>query len=207
MKYSYIYIILLVAALLVTGCEKVHTGDLIFVAADDTDFEKAISASTSRESDFTHVGIIEEENGHYYVIDASPRRGVSRNDLQTFMEENPGSYTLLRPSDPGLDLCECVRNARKYIGRPYDYAFLESDEAIYCSELVHLSYIYRYGEYYFENTPMNFRSRDGTMPEFWTDHYRKLGIDIPEGVPGSSPNGLAKSDKLKEVRVNITSLK
>ena len=30
----------------------------------------------------------------------------------------------------------------------------------------------------------------------WADHYKKLGIPIPEGEPGCNPNGMAASEKM-----------
>jgi len=30
----------------------------------------------------------------------------------------------------------------------------------------------------------------------WIEHYDKLGIEIPEGLPGCNPNGMAASENL-----------
>ena len=46
---------------------------------------------------------------------------------------------------------------------------------------------------------MNFRAADGTMPAFWTELFEKLGEPIPEGVPGTNPNDMAREGVLTEV--------
>jgi hypothetical protein len=33
----------------------------------------------------------------------------------------------------------------------------------------------------------------------WVDYYQKMEIEIPEGLPGCNPNGLAASEKLERV--------
>ena len=46
---------------------------------------------------------------------------------------------------------------------------------------------------------MNFRNADGTMPQFWTDLFSRLGEPIPEGEPGTNPNDMARSTLLQTV--------
>ena len=46
---------------------------------------------------------------------------------------------------------------------------------------------------------MNFRAADGHMPAFWTELFDRLGEPIPEGIPGTNPNDLAKEPVLQEV--------
>ena len=44
----------------------------------------------------------------------------------------------------------------------------------------------------------------------WVDHYKKLGIPVPEGEPGCNPNGMAASDKIEmtgEVVIDNKALK
>jgi alpha-L-fucosidase len=38
---------------------------------------------------------------------------------------------------------------------------------------------------------------DGNLPDYWVDHFRKLGIPVPEGVEGTNPADLARSPLLK----------
>lgn len=39
---------------------------------------------------------------------------------------------------------------------------------------------------------MNFLDENGVMPEFWTRLFEKLGVAVPQGVPGTNPNDMAR---------------
>ena len=38
---------------------------------------------------------------------------------------------------------------------------------------------------------------DGTLPQFWTELFAKAGEEIPEGVPGTNPNDMARESILE----------
>jgi Uncharacterized distant relative of cell wall-associated hydrolases len=92
-----------------------------------------------------------------------------------------------------------IRRARSRLGQPYDYSFLPDNGKLYCSELVWECYRTEDGKPVFAARPMNFRSEDGTMPQFWVELYARLGEPIPEGVPGTNPNDMAKEEVLTEI--------
>ena len=92
----------------------------------------------------------------------------------------------------GANRRRSVENARQYIGLPYDSLYLPGAEAVYCSELVLLSYIDRQGQQLFLPVPMTFRDSTGQIPMFWQQLYRRHQIPVPEGEPGSNPGELAK---------------
>ena len=48
---------------------------------------------------------------------------------------------------------------------------------------------------------MNFRDKDGNMPEFWTNLFKEHNEEIPEGVLGTNPNDLSKSMKLVKLEI------
>lgn len=52
----------------------------------------------------------------------------------------------------------------------------------------------------FAASPMNFRDSAGNMPEFWEKLFAKFSEPVPEGVPGTNPNDMAKSPVLTFVR-------
>ena len=43
------------------------------------------------------------------------------------------------------------------------------------------------------------RDKDGNMPEFWTELFKGLEMDVPEGEPGTNPNDMSKDAALKPV--------
>lgn len=94
----YLYILLLSA--LVIGCEgrggQIRTGYLVFVGvpagrdADEMSMDAAISAATGTDNplSITHVAIIELTKDGIWIIDATPKRGVARRPLETFIDDN-----------------------------------------------------------------------------------------------------------------------
>ena len=45
----------------------------------------------------------------------------------------------------------------------------------------------------------NSRAADGTLPQFWADLFDQLGEQVPEGLPGTNPNDMAREELLEEV--------
>ena len=38
-----------------------------------------------------------------------------------------------------------------------------------------------------------------TLPQFWADLFDQLGEQVPEGLPGTNPNDMAREELLEEV--------
>lgn len=183
-----------------TACgEKLHNGDLVFVCADTTGMDAAISDATADDNavNYSHVGIIEESDGLLYVIDASPKRGVDRWMLRQFCFENGTCHFYrLKGYNNGN---EWVVKAKSCIGLPYDFYFLPDNGKYYCSELVADVCVDADGKPIFETKPMNFRADDGTMPDYWVNLFDSLGVEVPQGVPGTNPNDLVKSGRVERL--------
>lgn len=182
-----------------------QNGDLLFQTEGRSAFSEAISTATARDSlGFVHVAILHiDEEGTPNVIEASPRAGVREITLEQFLEESP-----LIDGNPGVVVKrltvpfpagEAIERAREHIGEPYDWYFLPDNGMMYCSELIYHCYLTEDGTPIFSTVPMNFRSADGEMPAFWTELYEKLGMDVPEGLPGTNPNQISDSPLLEEV--------
>jgi hypothetical protein len=93
-----------------------------------------------------------------------------------------------------------IQRARKLIGAPYDQFFLPDNGSYYCSELVWECFRDSAGKPLFELAPMTFKEPNSNEPmAVWKDYYAKLGVPVPEGVPGCNPGGLSRSDKLSIV--------
>ena len=95
------------------------------------------------------------------------------------------------------DVEASVAKAKSYIGRPYDFYFEPNDSAIYCSELVQISYQDKKGHLLFEPIPMSFHDNSGEITKYWKEYYRKAGKKVPEGTPGSNPGNLSRNPKVK----------
>ena len=71
---------------------------------------------------------------------------------------------------------------------------------MYCSELVWECYLTGSKiEHLFTARPMNFRTADGRLPQFWIDHFAAMDQPIPEGVPGTNPQDMSREKFLKIV--------
>lgn len=192
-------LILLLLSAIVTSCSQnntttLRTGDLLFFEADSTAHSSAIEQATHRDStaNYIHVAIIEICNDTSYLIEAV-NRGVVRTAWDRGSETRPilikriKSETLAR---------QAVERAKSYIGQSYDWYYTHDNGAMYCSELVYESYLNEDGSHIFNAIPMNFRASDGSMPEFWTELFARLGSPIPEGMPGTNPNSIARTENV-----------
>ena len=72
-------------------------------------------------------------------------------------------------------------------------------EAVYCSELVHASFLQDDGTPIFSAKPMTFKDPEGETDPYWTEYYARLGVPIPEGEPGTNPNDLSRDPVLQEI--------
>lgn len=189
---------------------QIQTGDLLFVAlpldysldeADSMDAAIAASTGDSGEVNFIHVAILEVEGDSTWVIDATIKHGVDRYPLDTFLCD----FTLLDGSKPRIDIMRLkdnseaarfVEQAKRFCGRKYDFVFDTTETDLYCSELVRDSYVTAAGDTLFAQYPMNWKSADGTYPEYWVQIFDFLGCPIPQGLPGTNPNAMIKDPKL-----------
>ena len=179
-----------------------RTGDLLFQTEGVSDFSQAISTATAKDTvSFVHVAIVNVgDDGNIEIIEASPQYGVRICSIVEFLkitraQKDVPSYTVMR-LEGDYPVAQAVERARTFIGQPYDWYYLPDNGKMYCSELVYEAFLNGEGEHIFNAAPMNFRAADGSMPQFWTDLYNELGIDVPEGVPGTNPNDLSKDSRL-----------
>ena len=197
--------------------EQLRSGDLVFVGipldysiAEDS-MSQAISESTGKgELNLIHVAIADVDKDGTYIIDATLKRGVDRHPLDSFLTD----FTLKDGSLPvfvvkrlkkGITAPECIKNAISFCGEPYDTVFREGNGAHYCSELVRDSYLTPDGQYIFEQTPMNWKDSNGEIPVYWTQLFGMMGMEVPQGEPGTNPQEMAMSPALESVNVTLTS--
>lgn len=207
MKRFIIYIGILVAAI---SCRPQHrnlqSGDLLFQVGKGSEMEQAITTATEQHNtlNFTHVGIAILKGGADSVLEATSEGGVRMTAMEEFLQraaqDKKGRplVVAMRLRDTA-GLAASVRRARACLGLPYDYAFGPDNGKYYCSELIWENYRTPDSVRRFTARPMNFRAPDGTMPHFWVELFEQLGEPIPEGIPGTNPNGMAQDPQLQEV--------
>lgn len=178
--------------------ERLQTGDLLFVGTSEEagSMDEAIVAATGN---LTHVAIIQVDKAEPWVIDATPKKGVSRYPLDSLIQANPGATFLVKRLQDTTGVFSFVENALRFVGQPYDLTFLPGNDAFYCSELVREAYRRPDGSYLFEAAPMNFLSADGSLPPYWEDLFERLDMPVPQNVLGTNPQDMSLSPLLRDV--------
>ena len=208
-KRLFITSFLIVAITLKNMAQGLENGDLLFnYSKPKDDFGGAIIKATNKKDDLgiSHVAIVMKNDTNIQVIEAIGKYGVWICPLDTFINKaehsSDGKPLILvgRLKDRSI-ADECVQRAQRYKGRPYDWLFSDTDEAIYCSELIHLSYLDKNGNFLFKQQPMSFHDEDGIILPYWIEYYKKRGLEVPEGAPGTNPADISKSNKIKLIKM------
>ncbi len=182
---------------------QLQSGDLLFREASSENISEAIDqvTQTSGETHFSHVGMVEETDGGTMVLHASPEGGTCMIPLKEFLHPKGDSVKVIayRLKDEWQKtIPEAIRKAHQMLGKPYNFSYILSDTAHYCSEFIYLAFA---ADSVFKLEPMTFKDpKTGSFPQAWIEYYQKMGLEIPEGKPGCNPNGLAASDKLERLR-------
>lgn len=168
-------------------------GDLLFVVSPTPN---AITEVTQKQHTppIDHVAIYFCQEGHPMVIEAN-YQGVVERPLGSFLQDSP--HVLVGRVRGSLDRATTLRLARSYLGQPYDYVFLPGNGAVYCSELVQLSYVDKRGRPIFGTIPMSFHDASGAITPYWADFYSRRALDVPEGQPGTNPNELSRHPRVR----------
>lgn len=214
MKHSFIYIIAFALALISCKSEKnpsynLQDGDLLFsVGVGDSELLTAIQNSTSEDQEipFSHVGIVSVESEGTFVIEAIPEKGVTKTSLDDFFEETAEKDRKLLIAvgrlKPEYQYCipNALETAKASIGKGYDYAYNESNNSFYCSELVRFTYNDSIGVPLFPPLAMSFKNiQTREIEPYWVEHFEKLNIPVPEGEPGTNPVDMLHSEVLEIV--------
>jgi len=197
--------IFLVGVCLCCSCKQnFNSGDLIFVASENSDFEKSIAAVTKKKYDtitFSHVGILNVTDTGVFVVEAVPEKGVQYSKFEDFKKENKGNKLFIGKLKKKYKKYGAAAVCRvcSHLGKAYDYAFVLNDDRYYCSELVYDAYAcVSNNPDFFETPNMTFKKEGSneTLP-FWIEYFNKLQLPIPEEKPGINPTALSHSKKLK----------
>jgi len=186
-------------------------GDILFQNLKCGELCEAISEVTHgiNGRDFSHCALVVEINDTLKVIEAIGEK-VQINSLEDFFSRDEdvaskkGSIVgRLKPEYDSL-IGKVVLNAKNLLGQPYDDAFLLDNEKWYCSELIYEAFkIASNGNEFFPLEPMTFKSpKTQTFFPAWVDYYKSLGLEIPEGKPGTNPGLISRSEKLEIFEYN-----
>ena len=200
---SWCVIFLLQACDTTHSYEELKEGDLLFIVGKSKSEQTgAIKRSTSQKDEvpYSHVGIVKFDKKDVYVIEATPSDGIIQTLLYEFIqkaEKRKGRPLIavgrVKPEFQYI-VPLAVEKAGDQLGRSYDYAYEEGNDAYYCSELVRFSYIDSLRNPIFPAVAMTFKNKEtGETEAYWERHFAGLQLEIPEGKPGTNPVDMSKS--------------
>jgi len=173
---------------------QLQEGDLLFcVSAQGNNITQVTQGVDDLAID--HVGIVHLRRDSVFVLEAI-HQGVVLTPIDSFLVRRDSLVIATRLADT-TGVASSVQRALQYLGRPYDFLFMPSNDAFYCSELVQKNYLDAEGQLVFKPIPMSFHDKTGKVTRFWKDYYARKGLQVPEGCPGSNPGDLSRSPKLR----------
>ncbi len=152
--------------------ETLKTGDLVFHTSRSQQ-SAAIQAAT--DSPLSHVGLVEVTPAGVFVVEAV--QPVKRVPFAKWRARGVnGRILVLRPEQLPEDKREAaVREAKRHLGKPYDWHFGWDDRAMYCSELARKAYSAAAGVDY------------GKLERLGSLNVRKLGPALQQRYGGKVP--------------------
>ncbi|MBA5793857.1 hypothetical protein H1R17_06890 [Flavobacterium sp. xlx-214] len=178
------------------------SGDLLFINIDCGEMCDAINAVTQgyKGNDFNHMGlVVATAKNEYYVYEAIGKE-VVKTPLDTFLSytQKPVYVGSLKKkyryfSEKAIQFCE------EQLGVPYDSDFLYDNGKYYCSELIYDAFKFaNNNQPFFKLFPMTYKEPNAnTFFPVWVTHFKKQGIEIPEGKLGCNPGGMSLDKKIK----------
>lgn len=182
---------------------NIENGDLLFVGNSQGNLSKAIDevTQTDKSTNFSHIAMVEKSGKNIWVLHAAPEKGSERIRLKKFLktQKKDGSqidiYRIKKEFHPDFD--RAIQKAKSMLDKPYNFSYILSDTAYYCSDFVYRSFE---NDSIFEMNPMTFKNPGETdFNPTWVEFYKKQNLEIPEGKPGCNPNGMAASEKLERI--------
>lgn len=181
------------------NCSLLHEGDLLFFAHTKGNAITDVTQGFDRYA-ISHVAILHQTRQGFFLLEAT-HRGVVLTPMDSLAKscrESRGDLHIFvgRLNDT-TNVSRSVARALNYLGRPYDFYFESGDSALYCSELVQISYEDIQGKLIFSPIPMSFHDAQGHITPYWKAYYGKIGKEVPEGAPGSNPGELSRRKELR----------
>ncbi len=168
-------------------------GDLLFCAKEASNPITEVTQGVSGMK-IDHVAIVHKQVNKTYALEAI-HKGVTLTPMDSFMARRE-MVVAARLCDT-LGVAQSVERALSFLGRPYDFNFMPSDSAFYCSELVQKNYRYSDGQLVFKPIAMSFHDKTGKITDYWKEYYGRQGLTVPEGEPGSNPGDLSRSKAIQ----------
>ncbi|GHT24129.1 UDP-N-acetylmuramoylalanyl-D-glutamate--2, 6-diaminopimelate ligase [Bacteroidia bacterium] len=195
----------------VSSCRQsaFRSGDFLFQDIDCPLCTAIESVTDGYEGyNFSHVGMLVEANGSWYVLEAIGDK-VVQTPLPEFMDRSKDAdgnpkVLQMRLNEQYRKIVPAIVDAVKsHLGKPYDDEFLPDNGKYYCSELLYdaVQQVTK-DTAIFRLQPMCYiNPLTGTTNFLWLDYFRQLGASVPEGVAGVNPGLMSRSEALTFMQV------
>ena len=182
------------------SASQLQPGDLLFVSASQDGLSGAINDATARagQISYDHVGLLAGQGDAADVLHAD-QEGSRAQPLSDFLREAADKQRQvdayrLRDVQPAV-IADGIATARGLLGKPYNATYVPNQDSLYCSDMIERAFR---AHGLFALQPMNFRNPDtGVIAQWWVDFYADHGMAVPQDVPGSNPNDMARSPVLQ----------
>lgn len=116
---------------------QLKTGDLVFHTSRS---RQSVAIRAATHSPLSHVGLVEVTPSGVFVVEAV--QPVQRVPFAKWKARGvDGRLLVLRPEQLSeSQRAAAVAEAKRHLGKPYDWRFGWGDEALYCSELARKAY-------------------------------------------------------------------
>ena len=185
---------------------KPLSGDLVFQEGKENSFTKAVQEVTSgyNGAKLSHVGIVFYKGNKPFILEAKDK--VQSIPLGKFLyrscDKNGNPKVIVgRLIKKYQNLIpKAIQIGKTLIGLPYNDTFdIKNNKAFYCSQLVY--YCFKKannGISIFKLHPMTFKSpKTGKIFGIWSEYFKKLKTNVPQGNLGLNPGGMSKSPNIK----------
>ncbi|OOG24151.1 hypothetical protein B1C78_09505 [Thioalkalivibrio denitrificans] len=183
---------------LAAGGYEPRDGDIVF---QDSGAPESLAIQLATDSPYSHVGIVFMVDGEPVVWEAV--NPVRATPFDAWVARDPDGHFVvkrLENADETLDeegAAALRRAVKAFAGRPYDFRFSWSSDALYCSELVWKAYDKGLGIRLSDPRPMG--DYDLGHPEVRAQLRERFGVDVPLEEQVVSPAALFHSPQLRKV--------
>lgn len=200
------FILIIALSISCANKQQIKSGDIVFRGAlSSSNLSEAINdvTQTAISTNYTHMGICDVVNSEVIVYHSDLGKGVIKEPLEVFISSkdtvryNVDLYRIKNIESRQIE--NAISIAKSLVGSPYNTTYILEDIGYYCSEYIYELYK---TDSIFQLEPMSFKnSETNTFHKGWIEHYKNLGIAIPEGELGCNPNGMASSNSLKFIKI------
>ncbi|WP_049417018.1 YiiX/YebB-like N1pC/P60 family cysteine hydrolase [Stenotrophomonas maltophilia] len=183
---------------------EVREGDLLFVTAGRSGLSAAIDDATGKQGapSFDHVALVAAAPDGWEVLHAD-EKGSRRQSLVEFRQDARAKqrhivvYRLHASQQAAIR--DAIATARTMLGKPYNTSYVLNEDSYYCSDFIERAFR---AHHVFALQPMNFRNpQTGQIAQHWVDLYRGMGMQVPQGQPGTNPNDMSAAPVLQRIGV------